>query len=84
MSAMDTGFQLRAPWYVRERAKLSLLSAEAHRPSIQMYDDSAFVERLLDDPRDSLKAGADDRWSYPVPVALSTATVPCRPRGPGP
>lgn len=70
---MDTGFQLRAPWYVRERGNLSLLSAKARRPSIQMYDDSIFVERLLKDPRDSLKAGPDDRWSYPVPMALSTA-----------
>ncbi|WP_255768578.1 hypothetical protein [Pseudarthrobacter sulfonivorans] len=69
---MDTGFQLRAPWYVRERDHLSLQNAKARRPSIQMYDDSTFVERLLKDPRDSLKTGADDQWSYPVPVALSS------------
>jgi hypothetical protein len=36
-----------------------------------MYDTENFVERLLKDPRDSLKCGEDDRWSYPVPVKPS-------------
>lgn len=73
MSPMDTGFQLRAPWYVRERNNSSLRDASSRRPSIQMYGDSTFVDRLLKDPRDSLKAGKDDKWSYPVPVSPSAS-----------
>ena len=70
---MDTGFQLRAPWYVRERNNESLRDARSRRPSIQMYGDSTFVDSLLNDPRDSLKPTADDKWSYPVPVTPSTS-----------
>jgi hypothetical protein len=38
------------------------------RPTVQMYDGTDFVDRLLADPGASLKFGEDDRWSYPVAV----------------
>ncbi|HJQ02650.1 MAG TPA: hypothetical protein VJ851_13705 [Jatrophihabitans sp.] len=63
-----TAFALRAPWYVRERGGFGLRDPRALRPAIQMYDRTDFVKRLLADPRDSLAYGADDVWSYPVPV----------------
>jgi hypothetical protein len=69
----EVGLALRAPWYVRERgAGLSLRDAPALRPTIQMYDGTDFVDRLLADPRDSLQYTADDLWSYPVPVTPGT------------
>ena len=66
-----TGFALRAPWYVRERAGFGLRDPRALRPNIQMYDGTDFAKRLLADPRDSLAFGPDDVWSYPVPVTPS-------------
>ncbi|MCY0906005.1 hypothetical protein [Arthrobacter sp. H14-L1] len=68
MSGHDD-FVLRAPWYVRERQPaFGLRDRRALRPQIQMYDNAQFVKnRLLPDPRDSLKATKDDFWSYPVP-----------------
>jgi hypothetical protein len=71
-----TGFAIRAPWYARERAaekdpKVGLRSPAMFRPAIQMYDDTDFVDRLVRDPRDSLKFGEDDLWSYPVPMTPS-------------
>ena len=68
-----TGFAIRAPWYVRERGGFGLRDPRALRPEIQMYDNSQFVKRLLADPRDSLKFGTDDRWSYPVPATPATS-----------
>ncbi len=70
MSA-PAGFVLRAPWYARERHGWTVNSPAAARPQIQMYDSTTFVRRLLADPRDSDKVGADDYWSYPVPVTPS-------------
>jgi hypothetical protein len=67
-----TAFALRAPWYVRERGHFGLRDPRALRPSIQIYDGTDFVTRLLADPRDSLAPTADDWWSYPVPVTPST------------
>jgi hypothetical protein len=69
-------FAFRAPWYVRERENIGLRDAAALRPAIQMYDSPRFVDQVTTDPRVSLKFTPDDRWSYPVPVALSA-------RGPG-
>jgi hypothetical protein len=66
-----TGFQLRAPWYERERVGLDLVDPPARRPVLQMYDGTDFVRRLIKDPGDSLDFGVDDRWSYPVPVTPS-------------
>lgn len=63
-----TGFVLRAPWYVRERGQFGPGDPRALRPSIQMYDGTNFVARLIADPRDSLAFGLDDCWSYPVPA----------------
>ena len=73
-----TGFALRTPWYERERLrdregngnpqKLTLRSPAARRPVIQMYDTPRFVDELLHDPAHSLAFGADDVWTYPVPV----------------
>jgi hypothetical protein len=70
-----TGFALRAPWYVRERAGIGLLDPAAHRPALQMYDDTDFAQRIVADPRDSLAFGCDDLWSYPIPVTPSTAAT---------
>ena len=66
-----TAFALRAPWYQRERDGLGLRDPAALRPTLQMYDDTDFVRRIVADPRDSLAFGADDVWSYPVPVTPS-------------
>jgi len=68
---VSSGFQLRAPWYVREARHLTLLDAAAKRPAIQMYDTPDLPTRLKADPGDSLEFGLDDRWSYPVPVTPS-------------
>lgn len=71
---MDHPYALRAPWYVRERDCFTLRDPRALRPAVQMYDTDDFVDRVLKDPRDSLKFGGDDVWSYPVAVT---------PKGPG-
>jgi hypothetical protein len=68
---MRTGFQLRAPWYVRERRGVDVNDPASLRPAIQKYDDKRFVERLITDPRDSLKFVTEDTWSYPVPSTPS-------------
>ena len=62
---------LRSPWYVLERLGLDRFDPRARAPAIQKYDTPEFVDRLLKDPRDSLKllAADGDVWSYPVPVA---------------
>jgi hypothetical protein len=67
---MDHPYALRAPWYVRERDCFTLRDPRALRPAIQMYDTDDFVDRVLEDPRDSLKFDdeGDDVWSYPVAV----------------
>lgn len=65
---MSQGFQLRAPWYVRESRHLSLQDVAAKRPVIQMYDTPELPARLKADPGVSLQYELDDRWSYPVPV----------------
>lgn len=65
----EPGFVMRSPWYDRVREGLDLRAPLAQRPRIQMYDSSDFVERLLEDPADSLVFGNDDVWTYPVPVA---------------
>jgi hypothetical protein len=70
-----TGFQLRTPWYERERRDLDLADDRSQHPLIQMYDGTDFVDRLLADPADSLRFRKEDRWSYPVPVTPApTAT----------
>lgn len=68
-----TGFVLRAPWYVRERARSGVRDPAMYRPAIQMYDGADLVDRLLRDPRDSLVFDdvLDDVWSYPVPATPS-------------
>jgi hypothetical protein len=65
---MTTGFQLRAPWYDRERRNFDLRDPRALPPVIQMYDDTDFVDKLVADPADSLSFTRDDRWSYPYGV----------------
>lgn len=69
-----TGFALRSPWYVRERTHAGLFDAASTRPTLQMYDGTDFVDRILADPRDSLAFGDDDVWSYPVPVTSPSGT----------
>lgn len=68
---MEHPYALRAPWYVRERGPFTLLDPRARRPAIQKYATDDFVDRMIKDPRDSLKFDdeGDDVWSYPVPVA---------------
>jgi hypothetical protein len=68
VSATDHAYELRAPWYARIRAGLTPFDAAAARPTIQKYDGTDFVDRLLADPRDSIKFDDDDRWGFPVPV----------------
>lgn len=63
-------FAFRSPWYARERGGYGLRDARALRPVLQKYDSTRFVDQLTRDPRDSLEFTADDRWSYPVPVAF--------------
>lgn len=62
---------LRSPWYVCERERFDRFDPRARAPAIQKYDTPELVNRLLADPRDSLKLRAEDGdvWSYPVPVA---------------
>lgn len=68
---------LRAPWYACERGEFDRFDPRALRPTLQKYDATDFVERLLRDPTDSLKFDPeDDVWGYPVPVPLAE-------RGPG-
>jgi hypothetical protein len=59
---------LRQPWYVGERAvpKYDRFDPRALRPTLQKYDATDFVDRLLADPQDSLEFDAEDVWSYPV------------------
>jgi hypothetical protein len=64
----EPGFVMRSPWYDRVREGLDLRAPLAQRPRIQKYDSSDFVERLLEDPADSLVFSDDDVWTYPVPV----------------
>src|SRR5689334_5459558 len=67
---MNHSYALRAPWYVRARENLTPFDDAARRPAIQKYDGTDFVDRLLADPRDSLKFEDEDRWGFPVPVPL--------------
>ena len=67
---------LRTPWYACARGDFDRFDERARVPVIQKYDGPDFVERLLRDPRDSLRFTDDDRWGYPVPV-------PVVDRGPG-
>ncbi len=66
----DHPFTFRSPWYVREREHIGVRDARALRPVIQKYDSQRFVQKVTDDPRDSLRFTRDDWWSYPVPVAF--------------
>jgi hypothetical protein len=52
---MEHPYALRAPWYVRERGPFTLLDPRARRPAIQKYATDDFVDRMIKDPRDSLK-----------------------------
>ena len=48
--AVSTGFALRAPWYVREREDFDLRDPRAVHPTIQMYDSTDFIDRIVRDP----------------------------------
>ena len=65
---MDHSYALRAPWYARAREDLTPFDDAARRPAIQKYDGPDFVDRLLADPRDSLKFEDEDCWGFPVTV----------------
>ena len=65
---MDHSYALRAPWYERVREDLTPFDDAARRPAIQKYDGTDFVDRLLADPRDSLKFEDEDCWGFPVTV----------------
>jgi hypothetical protein len=67
---MGHSYALRAPWYIRAREDLTPFDDAARRPAIQKYDGTDFVDRLLADPRDSLKFDDDDRWGFPVAVPV--------------
>jgi hypothetical protein len=64
-------YVLRAPWYDREREKVTPFDAAARRPVVQKYATADFVDRLLADPRESLAFGPEDQWTYTVPVATT-------------
>jgi hypothetical protein len=80
VSAAGHPYALRSPWYVREREHLTPFDQAARRPAIQKYATSDFVDRLVADPRDSLRFDADDRWSFPVPVGAFPKTASGRQR----
>ena len=65
----STGFQLRAPWYIRERGDFGLRDARSLRPSIQTYAGVDFVDRIIADPTMYLKLTPEDYWGQPVPVS---------------
>jgi hypothetical protein len=66
----DLEITFRAPWYERERHDVTVNDTRSLRPVIQKYDSTDFVNRLVNDPQDSLKFTRDDLWSYPVPVGF--------------
>jgi hypothetical protein len=66
---------LRAPWYALVRGGLTRFDPEALQPTLQKYDLPDFVERLLRDPRDSLRFGREDRWSFSAPITPQQATT---------
>ncbi|MGC3992794.1 MAG: hypothetical protein QM779_01470 [Propionicimonas sp.] len=68
---MSAGFVFRSPWYDRVREGIDLRAPQALRPRLQMYDSAQFVKQLLRDPADSVRFGADDVWTYPVPATPS-------------
>jgi hypothetical protein len=70
VSTVEHPFALRAPWYVREREQLTQFDPAARRPAIQKYATPDFVDRLVADPRDSLRFDDEDRWSFAVPVGF--------------
>lgn len=70
MSPVPHPLALRAPWYVREREHQTQFDPAAKRPTIQKYATPDFVDRLVADPRDSLRFDDDDRWSFAVPVGF--------------
>ena len=73
---MEHGMALRSPWYVGERRTFDRFDPRARAPEIQKYDTSDFVERLVRDPRDSLRFDATDCWTVPVPTGPRPGTVP--------
>ncbi|NPC44588.1 hypothetical protein [Nocardioides sp. zg-1230] len=66
---------LRAPWYVGERPvdpakrfdRFDVYDPPALQPSIQKYDSPELVQRIMADPRNSLRFTAEDEWSVPMP-----------------
>ncbi len=70
MTAVEHGFQLRAPWYVCRRGGFDRFAPQAGAPALQKYDSPGFVQVLTADPRVSLTFDqVQDVWSYPVAVA---------------
>ncbi|WP_135453949.1 hypothetical protein [Mycobacterium sp. DL99] len=65
----EAGFQIRAPWYVRESGTFGLRDARSLRPSIQMYSGSDFVDHIMADASVYLTPKPEDYWGYPVPVS---------------
>jgi hypothetical protein len=62
------GMALRAPWYVCERGTFDRFDPRSFAPAIQKYDTADLVQRLVDDPTDSLVLDEQaDVWSFPVP-----------------
>jgi hypothetical protein len=70
VSAVEHPYALRTPWYVRELEQWTQFDPAARRPAIQKYATPDFIDRLLADPRDSLRFDDDDRWSFPVKVGF--------------
>jgi hypothetical protein len=64
----STGFQIRAPWYIRDRGDFGLRDARSLRPSIQAYASTDYVDRIIEDPTKYLTPTPEDHWGLPVPV----------------
>jgi hypothetical protein len=74
MALREHSMALRAPWYVLERQDLTRFDPESFGPALQKYNAPDFVERLLRDPRESVKFVREDHWSFSAPISPGTAT----------
>jgi hypothetical protein len=73
---MDHPMALRSPWYIAERGNFDRFDPRARAPEIQKYDSTDFVDRLVRDPRASLRYDVGDRWTVAVPTGPRPAQVP--------
>jgi hypothetical protein len=58
---------LRSPWYACERNGIDRFDERAASPVIQKFDSPEYVRQVVADPSASLRFGARDVWTFPVP-----------------